>query len=213
MKKKIISICLVAIIAVMAIAGASLAYFTDTDKKENVFTVGNVDITLVESKWDASKVGNVVPGYTYDKDPVVNNVGSTDAWVRVDVTLSNAAAFEAAAARHNIADLSSIFTIDTETTVTEATFDTTWKLANKIENNTNDTLTYSYYYRKVLEAGKNTGALFTAVTIPASFTSEDMESIYNGTNHQFTITVTAHAIQTAPSYDTVEDAFAAYEAN
>ncbi len=213
MKKKIVTICLVAAIAVMAIAGASLAYFTDRDEKTNVFTVGNVDITLVESKWDENKVGNVVPGYTYDKDPVVNNVGSTDAWVRVDVTLSNAAAFKAAAATHGIADLSSIFTIDNETKVTEATFDSTWKLAGKVEDASADTITYSYYYKTVLKAGENTGALFTAVTIPASFTSDDMASVYNGTDHEFTIKVTAHAIQTAPSYTTVEDAFAAYANN
>ena len=46
MKKKILSICLVAVIAAMAIAGASLAYFTAEDSAENVFTVGNVAIDL-----------------------------------------------------------------------------------------------------------------------------------------------------------------------
>lgn len=50
MKKKIITICLAAIVTVMAIAGASLAYFTDTDSANNTFTVGNVTIDLIEQQ-------------------------------------------------------------------------------------------------------------------------------------------------------------------
>lgn len=48
MKKKVISIALViALIAV--IAAGSFAYFTDKDNATNTFTVGNVDIKLIES--------------------------------------------------------------------------------------------------------------------------------------------------------------------
>lgn len=48
-KKKILALCAAAILAVMAVAGTSLAYLVDTDAKENTFTVGNVDIRLIES--------------------------------------------------------------------------------------------------------------------------------------------------------------------
>ena len=52
MKKKILSIALiVAMIAV--IAAGSLAYFTDKDAAENTFTVGNVNINLIEQERDA----------------------------------------------------------------------------------------------------------------------------------------------------------------
>ena len=44
MKKKILALALVAILAVTAIAGASLAYLTDKDEAVNVMTLGNVDI-------------------------------------------------------------------------------------------------------------------------------------------------------------------------
>ena len=47
-KKKIVSLCLAAVLVVMAIAGATVAYFTDTDAKTNTFTVGNVKIELLE---------------------------------------------------------------------------------------------------------------------------------------------------------------------
>ncbi len=49
-KKKIVSLCLAAVLVVMAIAGATVAYFTDTDAKTNTFTVGNVKINLIEQQ-------------------------------------------------------------------------------------------------------------------------------------------------------------------
>ena len=107
MKKKIISLCLVAALVVVAIAGTSLAYFTDKDAKTNTFTLGNVDIELNEENWEEPIAA--VPDVKYDKDPVVTNIGENDAWIRVDVTLSDAAAFTAAAAKHQITDLATIF--------------------------------------------------------------------------------------------------------
>ena len=49
MKKKILAITLcVAMLAVMLVSG-TLAYFTDTEEATNVFTVGKVDVELIES--------------------------------------------------------------------------------------------------------------------------------------------------------------------
>ena len=50
MKKKVLSVCLVVVIAVMAIAGASLAYLTDDDSARNVMTIGNLDIDQNEKQ-------------------------------------------------------------------------------------------------------------------------------------------------------------------
>lgn len=91
MKKKIVSICLVAVIAVMAIAGASLAYFTDEDKAENVFTTGNVDITLLENFGDnkPETLEKLMPGKqnAITKEVTVKNNGSEDAYVRVHIAI------------------------------------------------------------------------------------------------------------------------------
>ena len=196
MKKKIISLCLVAALAVVAIAGTSLAYFTDKDAKTNTFTLGNVDIELNEEKWEEPIAA--VPDVEYAKDPVVTNIGENDAWIRVDVTLSDAAAFTAAAERHQITDLATIFADHDETK---------WTLAGEpVYDEDADTLTYSYYYNAILEVGESTEPLFTSVTIPAVFDNDDMKEI----GEDFTIDVTAHAIQTADSYSTVEGAFAKY---
>ena len=50
MKKKITAIFLCVALVAIAIAGASLAYFTDTDNETNTFTVGNVKINLIEQQ-------------------------------------------------------------------------------------------------------------------------------------------------------------------
>lgn len=50
MKKKITAIFLCVALAAIAVVGASLAYFTDTDNATNTFTVGNVAIDLIEQQ-------------------------------------------------------------------------------------------------------------------------------------------------------------------
>ena len=51
MKKKITAICLCVALLAIAIVGATLAYFTDNDSATNTFTVGNVKIDLIESRF------------------------------------------------------------------------------------------------------------------------------------------------------------------
>lgn len=112
-KKKILTLCVVAWLAITAIAGASLAYFTDTKTVNNTFTVGNVEIELIESDVHRKNPesgllnnpafpGNAVqsdetiksrareytdidvyPGFNVIKAPYVINTGSNAAYVRV----------------------------------------------------------------------------------------------------------------------------------
>ena len=51
MKKKLTAIFLCVALVAIAVVGASLAYFTDTKSVTNTFTVGNVKIDLIESKF------------------------------------------------------------------------------------------------------------------------------------------------------------------
>lgn len=80
-KRKIIllatALCMVAILAV----GGTLAYFTDTDEKTNVFTIGRVDITLEED------FGNVVEGSDEtDKQlmPGKENAIKKEVWIELE---------------------------------------------------------------------------------------------------------------------------------
>ena len=67
MKKKLLVLGLCVALAAIAIAGASLAYFTDTKSATNTFTVGNVKIDLIESKFH--REGNDNSGDTSITDP------------------------------------------------------------------------------------------------------------------------------------------------
>ena len=65
--KKITALCLCVALLAVAVVGASLAYFTDTDNATNTFTVGNVKIDLIESKFH--REGNDNSGDTSIPDP------------------------------------------------------------------------------------------------------------------------------------------------
>ena len=67
MKKKLLVLSLCVALAAIAIAGASLAYFTDTKSATNTFTVGNVKIDLIESRFH--RQGNDNSGDTTIPDP------------------------------------------------------------------------------------------------------------------------------------------------
>ena len=49
-KKKLVALLLVLVMAITSVAGATLAYFTDTDDAANTFTVGKVKIDLIEKE-------------------------------------------------------------------------------------------------------------------------------------------------------------------
>lgn len=120
MKKKITAICLCVALLAIAIVGATLAYFTDTDKATNTFTVGNVDIQLIEQQRKTDANGNktteledfeqekklypIVGSAQGDKDAIgmptaknyvdkmvsVKNVNSDDAYIRVYFAIPSA---------------------------------------------------------------------------------------------------------------------------
>ena len=69
-----LSLCMVAILAM----GGTLAYLTDTDSETNTFTVGNVQIDLVENFTQKSKL---LPGIDVTKEVKITNVGTEDAYV------------------------------------------------------------------------------------------------------------------------------------
>ena len=80
MKKKILALSIVLCLAVTAIAGATLAYFTDEDEATNVFTSGKVDITLNENFGDQELIPGVqedenttlIPGVDINKDVTIS---------------------------------------------------------------------------------------------------------------------------------------------
>jgi len=85
MKKKKTILAALVLLLVVAVGGA-IAYFTDTDTKTNIFTIGNVDISLTEGGWDALADANnngipdvaedMMPGESVTKAPTINNLST-----------------------------------------------------------------------------------------------------------------------------------------
>ncbi len=68
MKKKTILVAAIAVMLVAAlVVGGTLAYFTDKDNATNTFTVGNVDIELLESSLHRENAG-IANGATSDSE-------------------------------------------------------------------------------------------------------------------------------------------------
>ncbi len=87
MKKKTWAIVLsVVLVLALAITG-TIAYLTDRDSDANVFTWGNVDITLNE-EFEQGAV--LTPGVKIEKVPTITNTGKNDAWVWMTVAIPSA---------------------------------------------------------------------------------------------------------------------------
>ena len=84
MKKKIISLCLVIALIAIAITGATLAYFTDTEADVNTMTTGNVKIdqTETDENGDEWEPEDIIPEVPVIKNVNVENTGNQDAYVR-----------------------------------------------------------------------------------------------------------------------------------
>ena len=144
-KKKILSIALAASLAAVAVVSSSLAYFTDTDQKDNVFTVGNVDITLTEEKWDTEgkeEAKDMYPGEAVAKDPTVTNDGANPAFVRIKVEWPESP---------------------------KVSYRTDY-VPNKLGEGWVEADGY-FYYTKPLEVGKTTDALFDQIVLSTDTTN------------------------------------------
>ena len=78
-----LTLCMVAILAI----GGTLAYFTDTDTKTNVFTVGNIDITLEEIFPNDELMPGSATENALQKEVYVKNTGANAAWMWVEILI------------------------------------------------------------------------------------------------------------------------------
>lgn len=217
-RKTLLVAMALSMVAILA-AGATLAYFTAEDEVKNVFTMGNVDISLDEApvvktddKWAADEEAarvktneykDIYPGAVLPKDPTVHNDGSYEAYVRAKVVVdfNKLAGLQADKQLFNgetaDAELLSIVDIDTAN----------WTFETYAVDFEARTVTYTYTLNKALAADAD-AKLFSKVTIPTALTNEEVEA-YGLQN--FTIDVLAEAIQTF-GFENAEAAWTAYDA-
>lgn len=228
MKKKILTIGIAVIIAITVITGASIAYFTDTDKATNVITSGKIDIKLDEAEVEydeqlniwvekvdgervhGNKYENVYPGAVIPKDPTVYNIGTMDAYVRVKVAFpvvsDNAQADFTAVGNLFAIDADNFVFGDPDTYNLEALFEgfdaSKWDVEQTAYNmpffGTPDTILELTFTLKDKLAKDSSVTLFEAVNV-----NPEIEETFG-----ITMEVTAEAVQ-ATTFDSAEAAFAA----
>ena len=174
MSKKKLALLTLSLVLVATIgAGATLAYFTDSDAATNVITMGHVDIDLDEPNYDPddpntpedegedNTITDIVPGEVITEDPTITVAqGSADAYLRASITLGDNLSEQQAAEL-----LEGIVINDG------------WVLAED----------GYYYYQSVVKEGES-AVLFNEVTIPAAWGNEVADMT-------ITIDVAAEAIQ------------------
>ena len=214
MKKKILVMCLVVALAVTAVVGGTLAYFTDTKSAENTFTMGDVKIVLDETNVAdpegdrvTSNEYNVYPGAVVTKDPIVHNTGKNGAYIRATVNVSNWMNLVGA----YYPDFKETFPNDGYKAALNLLVGTLGDGWSVVGVEAGDVFTIGQFdakfilkYDGVLAAGADTTAMFQTVTIPAGIDNANADSFDN-------VKVVAQAIQ-ADGFDTWEAAFAAYDA-
>ena len=172
MKRKLLILSLLAILAALTAAG-TLAYYTDSARTHNVITSGKVNIALLEWADEArtkpfkDKQG-VMPGTKVTKIVEVKNTGTGAAFVRLRV-------------EKNVYDANQ-----------------TPMKSDPVSLNFNNTdwtyLEGYYYYNRPLEPGKTTEPLFTTVTFDPLMGNEYQ-------NASARVKVIAYAVQSANNGD------------
>ena len=202
----------------LAAIGATFAYLTDTKTVKNTFTVGDVKIKLDETNVNApegdrvtSNTYNVYPGAVVTKDPIVHNTGKNGAYVRAVVTIEDGM------------NWLGLYNENVWTAPQEAAFNAMinntlgdgWELVDIAydmsgPNHPTSDFVATLKYTKVLEAGKDTTAMFSQIAFPTKLTGNDVTTRIDQ-NGEFGINVVAQAIQ-ADGFENWVDAFAAYDA-
>ena len=201
MKKKIVALCLCVALAVVAIGGATLAYFTDTDDATNTFAVGGVKIDLIEQQvnedgtaledFEQNQVlmpivgsaqgakdnfGQPLAENYIDKIVTIKNTGKSAAYVRAYFAIPSALddGYETFNAGANILH----FNFGNENGVSTEGVQWSWMHGNKWNyfETTIDGVAYNVYfadYYQVLPAGETTEQFLSGVYLDKSFDMKD----------------------------------------
>lgn len=175
MKKnqKIFIILFIEAILIISGVAVTLAYLSDKTQATNTFTIGDVDIEMLPqlNQSNGSIVGGKLElGEASNQDPRIRNIGANDAFIKVEITISNT----------DLLQYISIEQLSSEWT----SLDTT------------DFYITGYatlYYNKILQTGENgdmpeTPNIFDSVTLDSGY----LEGMADGME----LSIKATAIQT-----------------
>lgn len=211
--KKLILVCLCAVLLAVGSIAGTLAYLTAEETVVNTFTMGKVNITLTEP--NVVNGGNeikVVPGRDVPKDPTVTVLKkSEDAYVRIMLTMTSAGAMQSIVDRplHNLGGdyANLLYTLEDDGTKSIG-FNPNWEF--KAMNTENDEITFEFRYigKVTASADEDTvlPALFDGLKVPGTLLGEELANL----GDDFEITVVAHAVQ-AEGFANADEAWTAFD--
>ena len=190
MKKKLLTIALVVALIAIMVSG-TLAYFTAEDSVNNTFTIGSVEIEVVEDFEEPATMVPVVtvderdPNYI-DKDARVKNTGKNDAYVQMYVAIPKA-----------MDDVKAFIVVDADSA--------DWTVrapAGTAEFADGTYNIYMYRYKAELAPGAETSDVITAAYMAPELDYQNGKFVMNGTvienytpGEKIEIYVAAQAIQ------------------
>jgi predicted ribosomally synthesized peptide with SipW-like signal peptide len=204
-KKKVLlgslAVCLLALLS-----SRTLAWFTDSKEVVNEFNIATSEDTEKDDifsvdVWENTPEGekdedgfvyeDILPGDVLKKEANVENTGYYDQYIRVTVTVSDAAAWQAALNTTAVPRLEQI--VDGWDRNANVWVDNSSEIVD-------DKIVYTMYYNGILQGDmesiydnhKNVVTVFTEVKIPQSLTVEQAVAFKNN----FAISVKADAVQT-----------------
>ena len=190
MKKKLLTIALVVALIAIMVSG-TLAYFTAEDEATNTFTIGSIEIEVVEDFEEPKTMIPVVevnendPNYI-DKDARVKNTGKNDAYVQMYVAIPKA-----------MDDVKAFIVVDADSE--------DWTVrapAGTAEFADGTYNVYMYRYKAKLAPGTETSDVITAAYMAPELDYQNGKFVMNGTviedyipGEKIEIYVAAQAIQ------------------
>ena len=197
MRKKSLMLS-ISLIAILIIAGSSIAYFNSKDSKDNVFTVGDVDIELTEPGWKPEEDHIIEPGAAFTKDPTVTNIGKTDAYVRINMTTTDGQLIDDLMKDATYsAEIDKLFPYDSDE----------WTQGEFVLEG--DTLKVSFIRPAILNAGQSAKPLFKD---KVTFSDQIPQNELDRFGETFEMSFTADAIQ-AEGFANATEAFEAFDNN
>ena len=155
--------------------GGTMAYLTDNESATNTFTVGKVDVALIEPNYPGNNdpsVNAIVPNQEIQKDPKVTNTGVNDAivFMSVEVPVKNVTVVRADGTK-GTKEKTELFwfkdAADTQGTFANHFSDQWLELTAKGEKDmaAGDTNTYVFAYKNAVAKDATTDSLFDKVQL------------------------------------------------
>lgn len=179
-KRNIIIIAVVCVLLVALVIGITVSYLSDNKDAENIFSVGDVRLSLVEQNYPQKASDRVMYSNSIiPKDPMIINTGDNPEYVYMLVTLpiekvtllnENGQKLSDTPKDNEIFNL--ISNAENPLTKNNISYDNNWIFLGK----SIDTNTYIFAYNKVLEKSEKTSTLFDKVQLKSFIEGETGEN-------------------------------------